>query len=157
MTRGLPLRCHQSLNSASWSSSVLDVIVPRGGKGLIERVSRDAKVPVIKHLDGICHVYVSAQADLDKAQRIAFNAKTYRYGICGAMETLLVDQAVAAQFLPAMADHFRAKGVELRGCERTRALIDVGREAQVLDAGAHLVLVVVGSFVADGESHAASR
>lgn len=103
----------------------VDVIVPRGGKGLIERVSRDARVPVIKHLDGICHVYVSAQADLAKAQRIAFNAKTYRYGICGAMETLLVDQAVAAQFLPSMAEQFRAKGVELRGCERTQALIDV--------------------------------
>ena len=103
----------------------VDVIVPRGGKGLIERVSRDAKVPVIKHLDGICHVYVSPQADLVKAQRIAFNAKTYRYGICGAMETLLVDQSVAAQFLPAMAEQFRAKGVELRGCERTQALIDV--------------------------------
>ena len=103
----------------------VDVIVPRGGKGLIERVSRDARVPVIKHLDGICHVYVSAHADLPKAQRIAFNAKTYRYGICGAMETLLVDQAVAAEFLPAMAEQFRAKGVELRGCERTQALIDV--------------------------------
>ena len=103
----------------------VDVIVPRGGKGLIERVSRDAKVPVIKHLDGICHVYVSAHADLAKAQRIAFNAKTYRYGICGAMETLLVDRAVAAAFLPAMAEQFRDKGVELRGCERTRALIDV--------------------------------
>ena len=103
----------------------VDVIVPRGGKGLIERVSRDAKVPVIKHLDGICHVYVSPHADLAKAQRIAFNAKTYRYGICGAMETLLVDQAVAAEFLPAMAEQFRAKGVELRGCERTRELIDV--------------------------------
>ncbi|MEC4169698.1 MULTISPECIES: glutamate-5-semialdehyde dehydrogenase [unclassified Pseudomonas] len=103
----------------------VDVIVPRGGKGLIERVSRDARVPVIKHLDGICHVYVSAHADLEKARRIAFNAKTYRYGICGAMETLLVDQAVAADFLPAMAEQFRAKGVELRGCERTQALIDV--------------------------------
>ena len=103
----------------------VDVIVPRGGKGLIERVSRDAKVPVIKHLDGICHVYVSPHADLAKAQRIAFNAKTYRYGICGAMETLLVDQRVAANFLPEMASQFREKGVELRGCERTRELIDV--------------------------------
>ncbi|MCF5709659.1 glutamate-5-semialdehyde dehydrogenase [Pseudomonas syringae] len=103
----------------------VDVIVPRGGKGLIERVSRDARVPVIKHLDGICHVYVSAHADLAKAQKIAFNAKTYRYGICGAMETLLVDQTVAAEFLPPMAAQFREKGVELRGCERTRALIDV--------------------------------
>ncbi|MEE4224590.1 glutamate-5-semialdehyde dehydrogenase [Pseudomonas viridiflava] len=103
----------------------VDVIVPRGGKGLIERVSRDARVPVIKHLDGICHVYVSAHADLAKAQKIAFNAKTYRYGICGAMETLLVDQTVAAEFLPPVAAQFREKGVELRGCERTRELIDV--------------------------------
>jgi glutamate-5-semialdehyde dehydrogenase len=102
----------------------VDVIVPRGGKGLIERVSRDARVPVIKHLDGICHVYVSAHADLPKAQRIAFNAKTYRYGICGAMETLLVDQTVAADFLPLMAAQLREKGVELRGCQRTRELID---------------------------------
>jgi len=102
----------------------VDVIVPRGGKGLIERVSRDARVPVIKHLDGICHVYVSAHADLEKGRDIAFNAKTYRYGICGAMETLLVDQAVAAEFLPAMAERLRAKGVELRGCERTRAVIE---------------------------------
>ena len=103
----------------------VDIIVPRGGKGLIERVSRDAKVPVIKHLDGICHVYVAADAELDKAQRIAFNAKTYRYGICGAMETLLVDSRVAAQFLPPMAEQFREKGVELRGCQRTRDVIDV--------------------------------
>ncbi|MEG5264844.1 glutamate-5-semialdehyde dehydrogenase [Pseudomonas sp. JDS28PS106] len=102
----------------------VDVIVPRGGKGLIERVSRDARVPVIKHLDGICHVYVSAHADLAKAQDIAFNAKTYRYGICGAMETLLVDQTAAADFLPPMAARLREKGVELRGCERTRELID---------------------------------
>ncbi|HSX89840.1 MAG TPA: glutamate-5-semialdehyde dehydrogenase [Pseudomonas sp.] len=101
----------------------VDVIVPRGGKGLIERISRDARVPVIKHLDGICHVYVDALADLDKARGIAFNAKTYRYGICGAMETLLVDQAVAAAFLPGLAQMFVEKGVELRGCERSRALI----------------------------------
>ena len=102
----------------------VDVIVPRGGKGLIERISRDARVPVIKHLDGICHVYVDALAELGKAQAIAFNAKTYRYGICGAMETLLVDQAIAAQFLPGMAQLFVDKGVELRGCERTCALIE---------------------------------
>ncbi|MBC7210616.1 MAG: glutamate-5-semialdehyde dehydrogenase, partial [Pseudomonas sp.] len=102
----------------------VDVIVPRGGRGLIERISRDARVPVIKHLDGICHVFVDAHADLDKAWRVAFNAKTYRYGICGAMETLLVDQAVAERFLPEMARRFHDKGVELRGCERTRAIID---------------------------------
>ncbi|WP_417661991.1 glutamate-5-semialdehyde dehydrogenase [Pseudomonas sp.] len=103
----------------------VDVIVPRGGKGLIERVSRDARVPVIKHLDGVCHVYVDALAELPKAQKIALNAKTYRYGICGAMETLLVHQSVAADFLPAMAALFVEKGVELRGCERTRELIAI--------------------------------
>ena len=102
----------------------VDVIVPRGGKGLIERISRDARVPVIKHLDGICHVYVDAHADLPKAQAIAFNAKTYRYGICGAMETLLVDQAIAADFLPGMAEQLRDKGVELRGCAVTCGLIE---------------------------------
>lgn len=102
----------------------VDVIVPRGGKGLIERISQDARVPVIKHLDGICHVYVDEHADLDKAHRIALNAKCYRYGICGAMETLLVQAAVANAFLPNMAASLREKGVELRGCERTRDIIN---------------------------------
>ena len=101
----------------------VDVIVPRGGKGLIERISRDAKVPVIKHLDGICHVYVDDRADLDKAAAIALNAKTHRYGVCNAMETLLVHKAVAEQFLPRMAQLYADKGVELRGCERTCALV----------------------------------
>lgn len=94
----------------------VDVIVPRGGKGLIERISKDARVPVIKHLDGICHVYVDDRADLDKAEAIAINAKTHRYGVCNAMETLLVHQAVAAEFLPRIAAIYAAKGVELRGC-----------------------------------------
>lgn len=102
----------------------VDVIVPRGGKGLIERISQDARVPVIKHLDGICHVYVDEHADVEKAHRIALNAKCYRYGICGAMETLLVQAAVANAFLPNMAASLREKGVELRGCERTRDIID---------------------------------
>ena len=101
----------------------VDVIVPRGGRGLIERISRDARVPVIKHLDGICHVYVAEHADLDKATAIAFNAKTYRYGICGAMETLLVDAQVAEAFLPAMAERFVAHGVTLRGCPRAQAIV----------------------------------
>ncbi|MDN3234118.1 glutamate-5-semialdehyde dehydrogenase [Pseudomonas sp. WAC2] len=102
----------------------VDVIVPRGGKGLIERISQDARVPVIKHLDGICHVYVDEYADVEKAHRIALNAKCYRYGICGAMETLLVQAAVANAFLPNMAASLREKGVELRGCERTRDIIN---------------------------------
>ncbi|VCU72538.1 Gamma-glutamyl phosphate reductase [Pigmentiphaga humi] len=101
----------------------VDVIVPRGGKGLIKRLSDEARVPVIKHLDGICHVYVDRAADLAKARTIAFNAKTYRYGICGAMETLLVHADVAPAFLPGMGEAFSAHGVELRGCARTRALV----------------------------------
>lgn len=129
---GLPAACVQVVETTDRAAvgqliampEFVDVIVPRGGKGLIERISRDARVPVIKHLDGICHVYVAEHAELDKARRIAFNAKTYRYGICGAMETLLVDQSVAADFLPEMARQFREKGVELRGCERTRQIID---------------------------------
>lgn len=101
----------------------VDVIVPRGGKGLIERISNDAKVPVIKHLDGICHVYIDDKADLDKAFTISMNAKTHRYGVCNAMETLLVHEQVAAQILPRLAAAYTEKGVELRGDDKTRAII----------------------------------
>lgn len=101
----------------------VDVIVPRGGKGLIERISKDARVPVIKHLDGICHVYVDDRADFDKAEAIVINAKTHRYGVCNAMETLLVNQAVAEPFLKRVAPLYAAKGVELRGCAATCALL----------------------------------
>jgi len=103
----------------------VDVIVPRGGKSLIERISREARVPVIKHLDGICHVFIDGKADLEKAFAIALNAKTHRYGVCNAMETLLVDASVAAVILPRLAKAYEEKGVELRGCEKTRALIKV--------------------------------
>ena len=101
----------------------VDVIVPRGGKGLIERISKDARVPVIKHLDGICHVYVDDRADFDKAEAIVINAKTHRYGVCNAMETLLVNEAVAEPFLKRVAPLYAAKGVELRGCAATCALL----------------------------------
>ena len=94
----------------------VDVIVPRGGKGLIERISKDARVPVIKHLDGICHVYIDDKADVSKAVNIAINAKTHRYGVCNAMETLLVNQAVAESLLPELAAQYLDIGVELRGC-----------------------------------------
>lgn len=102
----------------------VDVIVPRGGKALIERISQDARVPVIKHLDGICHVYIDDDADVAKAIPIAINAKTHRYGVCNAMETLLVAESRAAEMLPELARAYADKGVELRGCERTAKLID---------------------------------
>ncbi|WNO09501.1 glutamate-5-semialdehyde dehydrogenase [Teredinibacter sp. KSP-S5-2] len=99
----------------------VDVIVPRGGKGLIERISNDAKVAVIKHLDGICHVYIDKTANLDKAFDVALNSKTHRYGVCNAMETLLVDESIADAILPRLLDAYVEKGVELRGCAKTTA------------------------------------
>ncbi|RQB74052.1 glutamate-5-semialdehyde dehydrogenase [Pseudomonas aeruginosa] len=108
----------------------VDVIVPRGGKGLIERISREAKVPVIKHLDGICHVYIDVAADLDKAIHVADNAKTQRYAPCNTMETLLVHAGIAERALPPLATIYREKGVELRGDAATRALLG----ADVLEA-----------------------
>jgi glutamate-5-semialdehyde dehydrogenase len=101
----------------------VDVIVPRGGKGLIERISREARVPVIKHLDGICHTYIDDQADVDKAVTVAFNAKTQRYGTCNTTETLLVHAGIAERILPVLGKQYQAAGVELRGCERTRAIL----------------------------------
>jgi glutamate-5-semialdehyde dehydrogenase len=101
----------------------VDVIVPRGGKSLIERISGEATIPVIKHLDGICHVYIDSKADIDKAVAIAMNAKTHRYGVCNAMETLLVAESIAATVLPILAEQYTAKNVELRGCLKTCSLI----------------------------------
>jgi len=108
----------------------VDVIVPRGGKGLIERISREARVPVIKHLHGICHVYIDASADRQKAIDIAFNAKTHRYGVCNAMETLLIDQGIAHKVLPALAEQYQQEGVELRGCEATRKIINANAASE---------------------------
>lgn len=124
---GLPEAAVQVINTTDRAAvgelitmpEYVDVIVPRGGKGLIERISKEATVPVIKHLDGICHVYIDAHADLDKAVNIALNAKTHRYGTCNTMETLLVADAVAGEVLPRLAALYAEKGVELRGCDKT--------------------------------------
>ncbi len=101
----------------------IDVIIPRGGKSLIERISADSKIPVIKHLDGICHVYIDDGADQKKAFDIAVNAKTRRYGVCNAMETLLISAAEANKQLPGIIAAMHEKGVEVRGCEKTRAIV----------------------------------
>jgi glutamate-5-semialdehyde dehydrogenase len=102
---------------------LVDVIIPRGGKGLIERINRDARVPVIKHLHGVCHVYIDRKANVEKAIAVAFNAKTQRYGTCNTMETLLVDEDIASEVLPPLAQKYVQEGVELRGCEKSCALI----------------------------------
>jgi glutamate-5-semialdehyde dehydrogenase len=121
---GLPADAVQVIDTADRAAvgalirmaEYVDVIVPRGGKGLIERISQEARVPVIKHLDGVCHVYIDDRADPDKAVTVAYNAKTQRYGTCNTMETLLVAEGVAAQVLPKLGKMYQDAGVELRGC-----------------------------------------
>ncbi len=130
-------------------SDHIDVIVPRGGPGLIARVARDARIPVIKHLDGVCHVYVDTAADMDKALAVAHNSKCRRYGVCGAMETLLVAQDVATEFLPEIAVRYRDEGVELRGCSRTAEIIDV-HPATEEDWVTEYLLPILSVKVVDG-------
>ena len=108
----------------------VDIIIPRGGKGLVKLISDEAKVPVIKHLDGICHVYLDEDCDEEKAISIAINAKTYRYGICGAMETLLVNKNIAGKILPVISKAFEEKEVELRGCERTLEFLNISKAVE---------------------------
>lgn len=127
----------------------VDVIVPRGGKGLIARLAQEARVPLIKHLDGNCHVYLDAAADADRALEIAFNAKTYRYGICGAMETLLVHQAVAPTLLPRIGNALLQHGVELRGCERSRAILPAIKAASEADWGTEYLAPILAVRVVD--------
>lgn len=105
------------------ASEYVDIIIPRGGRSLIERISTEARVPVIRHLEGICHVYIDGDADLGKGIEVAYNAKARRYGICGAMETLLVSRSVAEGVLPELARRYGEKGIELRGCEDSRRIV----------------------------------
>ncbi|MDX1589390.1 MAG: glutamate-5-semialdehyde dehydrogenase [Oleiphilaceae bacterium] len=128
----------------------VDVIVPRGGKGLIERISRDARVPVIKHLDGICHVYIDRDADPDKALAVTVNSKTQRYGTCNTLETLLVDAPVAATMLPAIATVLTGAGVELRGCERTREILPEALPATEQDWESEYLAPILAIRVVDG-------
>ncbi len=128
----------------------VDVIVPRGGKGLIERISRDARVPVIKHLDGVCHVYIDSHADPEKALSIALNSKTQRYGTCNTMETLLVDQEIADDMLPLLAEAFHEKGVELRGCDRTLAILPDATAATEDDWYEEYLAPILAVRVVDG-------
>jgi len=130
---GLPKECIQLIETTDREAvktllhldKYLDVIIPRGGKGLVKLITEESRVPVIKHLDGICHVYIDDSADLNKAEEIALNAKTYRYGICGAMETLLIHNKVASDVLPSLIGKLNAEGVEVRGCKKTTEFVEV--------------------------------
>ncbi|MYE83447.1 MAG: glutamate-5-semialdehyde dehydrogenase [Gammaproteobacteria bacterium] len=127
----------------------VDVIVPRGGKGLIERIIRESRIPVIKHLDGVCHVYIDDAADLDMAVDVACNSKTEKYAVCNAMETLLVADAIADRALPTLKARLDQAGVELRGCDRTRAVIDTTAAAEE-DWYAEYLAPVLAVRVVDG-------
>ncbi len=127
----------------------VDVIIPRGGRSLIERISTEARVPVIKHLDGICHVYVDAAADPDMALAIAVNAKTQRPGVCNAMETLLVHREIAAAFVPRVVAVLQERGVEIRGCEHTCTLVAGIRAASEEDWGREYLAAVLSIRVVD--------
>jgi len=132
----------------------VDVIVPRGGKGLIERVSKEARVPVIKHLDGNCHIYVDASADFDKAVRIVENAKTQRLGTCNTAESLLVARAVSTTLLPKIAAMLTAKGVEIRGCAETMALVAGAKPATEEDYYTEYLAAIISVKVVDNVTEA---
>ena len=155
---GLPLEAVQVVETTDRAAvgklitmpEYVDVIVPRGGKGLIERVSKEARVPVIKHLDGVCHVYIDAQADVVKAENIALNAKTHRDGTCNTMETLLVHESIAETILRDLADRYVAAGVELRGCDKSRKLAPVMIAASVDDWSTEYLAPVLSVKVVSG-------
>ena len=132
----------------------VDIIVPRGGKGLIERVSAESRIPVLKHLDGVCHVYIDERADLDKAIRVADNAKTQRYGTCNTMETLLVHREIAAQVLPPLCEIYLHKGVELRGDERARTIVPQMKEATEQDWYTEYLAPILAIRIVDSLDHA---
>lgn len=132
----------------------IDVIIPRGGKGLVEAVSKNARVPVIKHLDGICHVYIDAAADIEKAIAVAVNAKTQRYGTCNTMETLLVDKLIAEKVLPRLQDIYVEAGVELRGCDRTRKILKDIRPATDEDWRTEYLAPILSIKIVDGVDQA---
>lgn len=132
----------------------VDVIVPRGGKGLIERVAAESRIPVIKHLQGVCHVYIDDHADTDKALAVAYNAKTQRYGTCNTMETLLVSEAVASAVLPVLAERYIEAGVELRGCEKTQSLLAGIKSATPQDWDTEYLAPILSIRIVDGLNEA---
>lgn len=154
----LPANCVQVIETTDRAAvgellrakDYVDVIIPRGGKSLIERVSQESLIPVIKHLDGICHVYIDDDADLAKAVTVALNAKTHRYGVCNAMETLLVAETVAAQILPVLAAKFSEKGVELRGCPKTRDYLPAANAATEADWSTEYLAPILSIRVVTG-------
>jgi len=137
------LRDHALVDELLQLEGYIDLVIPRGGEELIRAVAAQSKIPVIKHYKGVCHVYVDSAAPLDMAERICFNAKVQRPSVCNAMETLLVHEEIAPKFLPAMIAKFQAAGVEIRGCEKTRALADGVKRASEADWSAEYLDLIL--------------
>jgi len=146
----VPIRDREAVNVLLQQEEFVDLIIPRGGEGLIRFVVENSKIPVLKHYKGVCHVYVDQSADLAMAEEICFNAKVQRPGVCNAMETLLVHQSVAPVFLPKMAERYVAAGVELRGCPETCKLVSQAKPAETADWHAEFLdLILAVKIVAD--------
>ncbi len=148
---------HAAVNELLKQDRYIDVVIPRGGKGLIKAVSENTRIPVLKHYDGICHQYVAADADIDMAVAVVVNSKTERVEVCNALETLLVDQKIAAAFLPKVRDAFAAKGVEIRGCEKTRAILPEAVAATEDDWDMEYLAPIISIRVVDGLDEAVAH
>ena len=148
--QAIPVSDRSAVSSLLKQEEFIDLIIPRGGEGLIRFVVENSRIPVLKHFKGVCHVYIDADADLDMAQKICFNAKVQRPGVCNAMETMLVHQSVAEKFLPDMANQFSAAGVELRGCPLTCRILPGASKARDEDwPTEYLDLILAVKVVAD--------
>ena len=148
---------HAAVNELLKQDRYIDVVIPRGGKGLIKAVSENTRIPVLKHYDGICHQYVAADADIDMAVAVVVNSKTERVEVCNALETLLVDRKIAAAFLPKVRDAFVAKGVEIRGCEKTRAILPEAVAATEDDWDTEYLAPIISIRVVDGLDEAVAH
>ena len=148
---------HAAVNELLKQDRYIDVVIPRGGKGLIKAVSENTRIPVLKHYDGICHQYVAADADIDMAVAVVVNSKTERVEVCNALETLLVDQKIADAFLPKVRDAFAAKGVEIRGCEKTRAILPEVVAATEDDWDTEYLAPIISIRVVDGLDEAVAH
>ncbi|MBR5840891.1 MAG: glutamate-5-semialdehyde dehydrogenase [Victivallales bacterium] len=148
---------HALVNELLKQDRYIDVVIPRGGKGLIKAVSENTRIPVLKHYDGICHQYVAADADIDMAVAVVVNSKTERVEVCNALETLLVDEKIAAAFLPKVRDAFAAKGVEIRGCEKTRKILPEVVAATDDDWDTEYLAPIISIRVVDGLDEAVAH
>ena len=150
----VPIREREAVNILLRQDELIDLIIPRGGEGLIRFVAENSKIPVLKHYKGVCHIYVDADADIDMAKTICFNAKVQRPGVCNAMEAMLVNQAIAGDFLPEIAKLFQDAGVEIRGCPQTCNILAEAKAAQESDWGHEYLDLVVAVRVVDGMDQA---